>query len=149
MDRFSQILYDLGQEIDTDLYSDANRICELNYNDEFSLQLQFDEIKNQLIIASSVAEVPAGKYREKLFETTLIYNSIYPRIGTFGYLEKENTLVFFDQKNAVDLTGKNLSQYLEIFIEEIKIWRDSIKGGRSLPISKPPKSPPSTPGIRL
>lgn len=137
MDRFSEILFDLGKEINVDLYPDPNRICQLNYDEEFTLQLQFDEPRSELIIASLVTEVPAGKYREKLFRATLIYNEAYPRLGTFGYSESNNMLIFFDKKKAADITGEQMFHYLEIFIAEVKLWKDAIEGGKPLPIAEP------------
>ncbi len=138
MDRFAQILYDLSKELDVDLYPDQNRICQLNYHDELHIQIQYDEPKEQVLLATFVCEVPPGKYREKLLRAGLINNREYPRPGTLSYSEKNNKLTLFEYVFAPNLTGEKLLKVLQAFIEKAKTWKDAVENGRPLPI-KPPK----------
>lgn len=138
MDRFEELLYDLGKEIGVDLYPDQNRICQINYQDELHLQLQYDEPRVRLSLATFICEVPPGKYREKLFKETLKSNGEYPRMGTFGYSERNNMLTLFEYVPAMGLTGEKLFKTLQEFIEKALLWQDAVANGKPLPtIAKP------------
>jgi len=136
MDRFSQILYDLGQILEETLYIDENRVCQLNYNDELHLQMQYDEGKDQLLIGSFLCDVPPGKYREKLLKEALKTNGEYPRIATLAFSERNNKLTLFESLPAVGLTGEKLFEWLEKFIELGKEWKTAVESGRALPSPK-------------
>ncbi|NGX58996.1 MAG: hypothetical protein KR126chlam3_00140 [Chlamydiae bacterium] len=138
MDRFSQILYDLGKQIDSSLYPDPNRICQLNYQDELHIQIQYDEPKEQIFLASFICDVPPGKYREKLLRAGLVSNNEYPRVGTLSFSEKNNKLTLIEYVPAPNLSGEKLFKILQEFIEKAKTWKDAVENGRALPI-KPPK----------
>ncbi len=133
MDLFAQILFDLGKEVGIELYPDTNRLCQLNFNDEFHLQLQLEEAKEQLLIAAFLCDVPAGKYREKLFNAALIHNHDFPHFGTLAYSERNNQLTLFQYLPVQDLTGEKLFKFLSEFIEMGKSWRDAVENGRPLP----------------
>jgi len=144
MDRFSQVLYDLGLILEDSLYIDENRVCQLNYKDELHIQLQFEESKEQLLVGSFLCEVPPGKYREKLLKEALRFNEEYPRIGTLAYSERNNMLTLFETIPAAGLTGEKLFEWLERFIEEGKEWKNAVEGGHPLPS---PKSPNESGGM--
>lgn len=142
MDRFGQILYDLGKEIGLDLYPDEHRICQLNYKDLFSIQLHYDEAKEQVLIATFLCEVPAGKFREKLLIASLKSNHAYPRIGTLAYSERNNQLTLFDYVSSKSLKPNELFSRLEPFIDKAKAWKEAVEKGKPLPeeeSSAPPK----------
>ncbi|NGX46258.1 MAG: hypothetical protein K940chlam2_01446 [Chlamydiae bacterium] len=136
MDRFSQILYDLGQVLEEPLYIDENRVCQLNYKDELDLQIQFEEGKEQLLIGIFLCEVPPGKYREKLLKEALMTNGEYPRLGTLAYSERNNMLTFFELLPAAGLTGEKLFEWLEKFVERGKEWKAAVESGNPLPSPK-------------
>jgi uncharacterized protein YjfI (DUF2170 family) len=138
MNRFSQILYDLGLAIDASLHVDPNGVCQLNYENLLSVQLQYLEPKEQLLIATFLCEVPPGKYREKLFGSCLIQNGEYPMMGTFGFCERNNQLTYFFFISAIELTGEKLLLHLNSLIENSLRWKDAIENGKPLPtIEKP------------
>ena len=138
MDRFSQILYDLGEVINATLHIDQNGVCQLNYKDELSVQLQYLEPKELLLIATFLHEVPPGKYREKLFNSCLIHNGEYPRIGTLGYSERNNQLTFFEFLPATELTGEKLFAFLQTFFENALSWKEAVETGKPLPTTGKP-----------
>lgn len=139
MDRFAQILFDLGKEIGVELYPDPNRICQINYQDELHLQIHYDESSQQLLFASFLCDVPPGKYREKLLRSALQSNNEYPRIGTLAYSERNNQLTLFEYIPAVNVQIDKLFQFLQAFIEKGISWKNAIERGLPLPVS-PPKS---------
>lgn len=148
MDRFETILLELGDEIDVDLVPDQNRICQINYMDELHIQLQYDERKESLLIASFLCEVPPGKYREKLLKEALKSNGEYPRVGTLAYSERNNQLTFFTYVPAPGLKAEALSKILESFIRTASGWKEAVERGKSLPTSEGPSSNSGIFGIR-
>jgi len=138
MDRFSQILYDLGKEIQFELFVDANGVCELNYKDQLSIQLQYFEPKEQLLIATFLCEVPPGKFREKLFLQALIHNDEFPRVGTLAFSERNNQLTFFEFLPAVELSGEKLFEFLNQFVENALPWKEAVEFGKPLPTAGRP-----------
>jgi Tir chaperone protein (CesT) family len=137
MDRFSQILYDLGEEIGggTKLYIDLNGVCQLNYQDRLKIQLHYDEGKEELTILSFICDVPPGKYREKLLRATLIANGEFPRVGTFGYSERKNQIALFTYLPSEGLTGELALKTLQEFIEKALKWKEAVENGKPLPTS--------------
>jgi len=133
MDRFADILFELGKEIGTELVPDQNRICQLNYMDELHIQLQYDDGKESILIAAFLCDVPPGKYREKLFKEALKSNGDYPRIGTLAYSERNNQLTLFETIPAVELKSDRLFKILQEFIAKANVWKDAIKNGKPLP----------------
>ncbi|MBS0628881.1 MAG: CesT family type III secretion system chaperone [Verrucomicrobia bacterium] len=129
MDLFAQVLFDLGREIGVDLYPDPNRICQINYQDELHIQLHYDEVKEQILIASFLCDVPPGKYREQLLRACLISNGEYPRMGTLAYSERNNKLTLFEYIFAKNLTVQTLQK----FIEKGHLWKDAVENGKPLP----------------
>lgn len=135
MDRFSQILYDLGKELMTTLYIDPNGVCQINYKEQLHFQLQYQEAKEQLLVAAFLCEVPAGKYREKLFRQSLVHNGHFPKVGTLAYSERNNQLTFFEFLPVFNLTGEALSTFLETFVKHALEWKQAVENGTPLPTS--------------
>ena len=133
MDRFQQILYDLGKEIDVELYPDQNQICQINYHDQIHLQIIYEEAKERIMLATFICDVPPGKYREKLLKAALIQNGEYPRAGTFAYSERNNKLTLFTYTPAFELTGEKLHKKLDALIELASVWKDAVENGKPLP----------------
>lgn len=139
MDRFAQILFDLGKEIGTELYPDENRICQINYMDEIHLQIHYDEAIGQLLFASFLCDVPPGKYREKLLRAALRSNGEFPRLGTLAYSERNNKLTLFEYVSAANIQSAKLLQFLQSFIEKAATWKNAVEKGLPLPVT-PPKN---------
>ena len=136
MDRFSQILYDLGKEIDLDLYPDENGVCQIKHNEQIEFQILYDEPKERIMLASFVCEVPAGKYREKLLSTALAHNNQYPRVGFFAYSERNNQLTLISYQSAIELTGEKLKEIVDTFLELALQWKEAVETGNPLPTSQ-------------
>ncbi|NGX38795.1 MAG: hypothetical protein KR126chlam1_00106 [Chlamydiae bacterium] len=141
MDRFAQILYDLGKEIGIKLYPDENRICEIDYRGVLHIQLEFDETKEQLLISTLICETPPGKFREKVLKEALKCNALYPRVGTLAYSESNNRLVLFSSVPNEACNERKLFALLEAFIKESEEWKEAIEQGKSLPSHAPNEEP--------
>lgn len=133
MDRFSQILYDLGKEIGTDLYPDQHRLCQLNWQDQLHIQLQYEEAKDRLLIGTFLCDVPPGKFREKIFREALKSNAEFPRIGTLAYSDRNNKLTFFEYVYPDNLRSDKLFQLLQQFVSKAHQWKEAIEKNRPLP----------------
>lgn len=133
MDRFSQILYDLGKEMNTDLYPDQHRLCQLNWQDQLHIQLEYEEAKERLLIGTFLCDVPPGKFREKIFREALKSNAAFPRIGTLAYSDRNNKLTLFEYVYADNLRSDKLFQLLQQFINKAHQWKEAIEKNRPLP----------------
>lgn len=137
MDRFAQLLFDLGQLIGTDLYPDAKRLCQLNFEDQLHIQISYDETKEQLLMASFLCEVPPGKYRETLFKEALKVNNEFPRTGTLSYSPRNNQLSLHEFVYAPQLKPEKLLTILSKFIKKGVAWKEAVE--KALPLPPTPK----------
>lgn len=76
LDPFAILLADLGALIQVPLHPDHQRACSLNINNELHVQLKEDE--NRILVATFLAEIPPGKFRENIFKETLKENNLFP-----------------------------------------------------------------------
>jgi hypothetical protein len=138
VDRFSQILYDLGKELQVDLYADLNQVCEINCDDQIHVQLLFNEGKEELMLATFVCDVPPGKYREQLLRAGLISNFESPTSGILSYSERNNQLTLHHTLPAAHLNGEKVFRAFEDFVAKALEWKDAVENGKPLPINPPP-----------
>ena len=144
MDRFQEIIWDLGEEIDVPLHVDTNNSCQIVIDEKLSIQLEVEERNEKLLIAAYVSEVPPGRFRENVLKETLKINALPNRLGTFGYIEKINMLVLFHFLPLETIKREKLADFLELFIQEASRWHSSILTGTPLPseeLEKPTKDP--------
>jgi hypothetical protein len=133
MDRFEELLKELGGIINAPLHPDKHRVCKLNVNNYLHIQLEHDAVKERLLIATFLCEIPAGKFRENVLKDALKANTIYPRIGTLCYSERNNQLSLFEYFSFYDLTAAKLSEYLNKFIDRAMLWKTAVEKGQSSP----------------
>lgn len=146
MDRFQEILWDLGEEIDVPLHVDTNNACKIVLDDDLSIQLEVDRAGERLLIVAFVAEIPPGRFRENLLKETLKINAMQNRSGIFAYIEKINMLVLFHFLTLETVKAEMLADFLELFSKEAGTWRSSISMGTPLP-SEEMKQPTKDPNL--
>ena len=129
MDRFQQLLNELSPLIELPLYAEKERAVRMKFADTLHLQLEEDEPKERLLLASFIHEIPAGKYRENLLKEGLKANAVYPRIGTLAYTERNNQLTLFEYIPTANLTGDKLADILAYFLEKARRWHQAIARG--------------------
>jgi len=142
VDRFAELLWDLGDLIDLPLHVDKHRSCRLVIDETIAVQMELDSAEEFLKIGLLIAEIPPGKYREKLLMDALKANSDIS-FGALGYIAKNNSLTLSDSLFVKQLTGKNLADYLEGFVSKAKVWKEAIESGSSAPIEEKSSSKPS------
>ncbi len=144
MDKFQELLWDLGEIIELPLHVDKNHACNLLLDEHLEIQMQMDSHGENLLICSFIADIPPGRFRENVLRDALKVNSIYHPFGTLAFYEKKNFLILHQYLPAEKLNGEKLATYLEPFIEEAEEWRKAITSGATAPIkyhstdSKPP-----------
>lgn len=130
LDPFAILLADLGALIQVPLHPDHQRSCCLSFNNELHVQLKEDESKDRILVGTFLGEIPPGKFRENVLKETLKENNLFPRMGTFGYSERNNQLAFFSYVSFQGLRGDTMADFLEAFLEKAFSWRTALQTGQ-------------------
>ena len=130
MDRFAILLADLGALINVPLHPDAKRMCRISINHQLHVQMQEDEMKERILIATFIGEIPPGKFRENILKETLKENNLFPRIGSFAYSERNNQLALLTHVYFPGLTGDKFADFLETFFNKAFTWKTAIETGQ-------------------
>lgn len=130
MDRFTTLLSDLGALINVPLHPDAKRLCKMSINGHLHVQIQEEEYFDRLIVSTFVSEIPAGKFREIVLKRCLEENNLYPRLGTFAYSDRNNSLAFYARVYYPGLQGDNFADFLGTFFEKALQWKQGIETGQ-------------------
>lgn len=140
-DAINLVLQELSQILKVPpLKLDSNNTCLIKFKNGMMVQLELDRSTQFLILGIDLDVIPAGVYRENLFQAALKANSIpYPRNGSFAFSLQANRLVLFEMLHFQDLTGQKLADFLTPFMEKGKIWKDAISKGE-IPVIQPPTS---------
>ena len=144
MDRFQELLWDLGEVIELPLHVDKNNACKIVIQEKLSIQLEMDSSHERLLAAAFISELPPGKFRENVLKEAMKTNNSYHPFGIFAYIEKINSLILYHYLMADQLNGEKLADFLELFIEEAESWQSAISMGTPAPPQhlKPDKEQP-------
>ena len=93
MERFEMLLHELSVELDVTLHPEKDESCVLMINETVKVQLEANVRTDHLLVASFVAEIPPGKFRENTLRDALKSNYPFPKNGTLAYSERNNQLV--------------------------------------------------------
>ena len=133
-DPFNDLLASLGQLFGLTLHADKNNACALQIKKGLVIQLQPDERREKILLASRVVELPPGKFRENVLKEILKANAVVdPFVGIFAYVAKTNSLVLFQQYPIDILNGERLAGLILPFIEVAESWREAILAGNVCP----------------
>jgi hypothetical protein len=144
MDRFEELLKQVGAQLDIALHLDPNRACNLNINGLFHIQIEEDVRKDALLLASFICEVPPGKFRENVLREALKSNNAYPRVGTLGYSDRNNQLALFTHISWYQLTADKFLKSFNPFLEKVDNWRLAITSGHPAPENRERKGAQTT-----
>ncbi len=136
MDRYTELLMELGSEIGQPLHPDKRGVCKLNVNDLFHVQIENDLQKEALLIATFIGEIIPGKFRENILREALKANQDV-HLGILGYSGKNNQLALFSYLPVRAIHGKELLGFLNEFIEKASSWRTALESG-VIPTPKKP-----------
>ena len=138
MNKFEELIIQLGEIVNVGLHAERGRICKLNINGVLHVHIEYDETKDMILLACFVADLPPGKFRENVLKEAMRINSTYPRLGSFAYSERNNKLAFFDYLSFTSLRADKLNDKLNMFIEKADEWRTSIDSGNLSLVTLPP-----------
>ncbi len=131
MDRFEEILKDLGTALGIPLHPDRRGACRLNINDVMRVQIEFQPDKEQVLLACMICEIPPGKFRENILKDALRANWPYPTNGILSYSEKNNNLSLFEHIPTANISGQKLLDVLNAFIAKADSWRKGVESGQT------------------
>jgi len=138
MDLFTQILQDIGTELDLPLHTDKNHACKLVFDEKISIQLQLDTQEDRLIALATIATLPAGRFRSDVLFETLKANSFEDKTGHFAYVNATGSLVLFDLLKEEMLKSEKLIPFLGALFERAKLWKEALEAGRPAPQEEQP-----------
>lgn len=134
-DRFGALLEELGTVVHVPLKPDAHNACKLRFPpDNLTVYMEPDAPGENIQIIIDIGKPGEGKYRENLLREALRANGVPPpRLGTFCYGQKGETLLLYDLIPLEDLNGTRLSDIISQFCEKARIWREAIGRGELPP----------------
>lgn len=129
MDRFFNLLEDLGSLINVPLYPDSKRMCRISVDHELHIQMEDESDKDRMLIAAFIDDVSPGKFRENVLRESLKEDNLFPRLGTLAYSERNNKLCLFTHLYYPGLKADKLADVLEMFIEKCFLWKKGLQTG--------------------
>lgn len=128
---FAQILNEVGPHFGTTLTPDANNSCMILMRNAIQIQLELDRSQQNFIVGANLGELPPGKFRELFLKEALRANGApYPRIGTFAYSTRKNSLLLFEKFPLQTFHTNTLMEYLPLFVDKAILWKEAVKGGQ-------------------
>lgn len=127
---FEALLEEVGKELHTPLHLDDHRSCLIACPGKIQVQLQLHpDDSNLLLAAYTLAELPPGKYGERILQAALQANHVHPRTGTFALSQKKNSLVLYEALWLDTLDGTKLSQLLGELSKKVQLWKEAMASG--------------------
>ena len=140
IDRFEEILRELGIEYAEPLHLDKHGACKLFINETLHVQLESRPEYDAIVAATFLGEITPGKFRENLLKAALKTNYLYPESAVLSYSERNNQLALFQFIPITSLTGKKLSDYLLGFAKKAGEWRSRLETGDLSNLAPPSSS---------
>ncbi|MGC1878546.1 MAG: CesT family type III secretion system chaperone [Rhabdochlamydiaceae bacterium] len=131
IDRFEQLLNELGTQYTTPLHPDKKGACKLMMDENSHIQLECDAHQENLLVAAFICDLPPGKYRENILKDALKANAPSLKNGILAYSDRNNQLVLFSYLPMLSLNGKKLAEFLTIFLDKVKNWRIGVETGHT------------------
>jgi len=130
-DLFGTILQELGAIIkNPNLKPDEHNSCLLKFKGDLKVQIEPEKSGRYLVVGCDLGNIPAGRYRENIFNQALKANGMpIPRYGIFAYSKHSDHLVIFDNLPLKDLTGQKIADFLPSFLEKARTWKTAIEKG--------------------
>lgn len=130
MSAFDDLIKDLGDKMALNLRPDQHSSCRLVFNQGATIQIDLDSTGDKILCASTLGNVPAGAFRERVFKKALIFNGIQTRKAIFSFSAKNDELVLFQYFSLMTITGESLYKALVLQAEQIRIWVEALKNGQ-------------------
>ncbi|NGX55200.1 MAG: hypothetical protein KR126chlam2_00828 [Chlamydiae bacterium] len=130
MTPFETLIAELSTEMELPLKPDHHQACRLNFGNDLAVQIDLSADADQVLIGSELGAITVGSYRESILKQALRVNGLSraPR-GTLAFSEKNDSLVLFQYFPLATLNGKKLWEFLQLFLEHSKIWKECLESG--------------------
>lgn len=133
IDRFQELLSELGKVFNLPLHTDRYHACSLQIP-PLIIQLQLDSAQENIILFSKLIELPPGKFRENVLKESLKANGLeIPKAGVLGYVASTNHLALFQKYPLAILNGERLAGFFGAFFEYGAAWNQAITQGQISP----------------
>lgn len=132
-DVFTELLQELGLQLDMELHVDKHYSCSLRISDRFTVQLQLDAPQERLRIMTKIFALPPGSFRELVLRDALKANDTADFPYILGYYPPQNQLALFQSYPLPQLNGEKLAHILGPFIAYAELWYEALSRGRSAP----------------
>ena len=129
MSQYEDLIKDLGSILDIPLHADAKDTCRIEFEEgNIAIQIDLDDSGERLLIGSILGELPAGSYRNQVFELALRVNYLAnsPR-GTLAYSDISSSLILFEFLPIATTVAQKLHDFVLLFVTHAKAWIDAIK----------------------
>lgn len=134
IDRFQELIAELGRALDLPLFVDTHQACTLEIADNIRIQMQLDPNQAHLFMACFAIEIPPGRFRENVLKEALKANfSPDPKPAVLGYTLQNNHLTLHQSIPIDILNGERLAGFFQSFLKEAQNWIRAIEQGKSAP----------------
>ena len=129
MSQFQDLLEETSEALSIPFHAEKGRFCQLRVDEKLHVQLLFEEERSRILIGTFLGEVAAGRFREDVFIAALKMNDVFPRIGTFAYVERNNQIALFTHM-PLPIQNSLFISFLMQFIDYAEVWRSALERGR-------------------
>lgn len=134
--KFEELIESLGQVLNVSLQAEQGYMCKLNAGGTIKLQIEYNEKKDNIVIASFLTELPPGKFREDVLMAGLKANGTEDSFGIFAFSSSNDNLIL-QLYLPISITPQNLADKIKQFIEKGTEWKEAIEQGNISLVSKP------------
>ncbi len=129
MSIFDELIEVLSKSLNIPLHVEKGKLCRLNINEVMRVQIEWDELKEKVLIASFLCELPPGKFRENALKEALKTNNQEAMPFTLAYSERNNQLAAFVYYPISSLKPEFFLEELLKFVEKADLWRVAVERG--------------------
>lgn len=148
MDRFTDLLHNLGKIFSVRLQPDRNNACLLQINKTIEIQIQTDPSEENLILGAKLCTVLPGKFREDVLKNALQHNALPDAVGYLGFIQETNTLVLFTFVYFRGQSPENIAKVIEELLQFAISWKEAIASNMPGPVIMPLTNSPPKFGIK-
>lgn len=134
MEKYEQIMEELGDLLGVSLESEGTPMRRLAIQEKFILQFEPSRESDDLFIIAIISEIPPGKFREKVLKAALKENenASYDQ-GIMGFIETQNLLSMHVKYPLRGAKAEKILELLPAFLEKAESWYDALQVGRAGP----------------
>lgn len=134
MNKFAELLEALGRLLGISLAPEKEIFCKVRMG-TLHFQLEYDESKEEILIASLLGTISPGKFREEALIAALRTNDEESSLGALSYGLRDNLVLELNVPitTSADLLRDKLTQ----LSEKGSLWKEALEQGNLSLVSKP------------